>query len=394
MAMKVVAHSVNPFLFGTGSWVYTQIVSLRRWRGIVLCKRRQNREQFPLDDVYALTDLGLLAQVKERLGRRLGRGAFPFMLAAIEKHGASVLHSHFAHQGWLDLALARASGLAHVTSFYGADIWKNSRHELWRARYRELFAHGQRFFVEGNAMRAKVEQLGCPREKIVIQHLGVDVDATRFAERIPSADGSVRVLASGRAVEKKGHELAVRAFARAQREFPALRLSLMILAKSDDEKARLERLRQLVRELALEALVDFPAPRPYAEYRASLFDYHVFFAPSLHASDGDAEGGAPVSIIDMSATGMPIVASRHCDIPEVAPDGVAGLLFDENDETAAASALLEVARAPQRWREWGRAGRAHVEREYSLSKQFARLEELYDASSELRRAAPSGAASR
>lgn len=377
--MNTVAHSVNPFLFGTGSWVYTQIKSLRRWHGIVVCKRRQNRDQFPLDDVYALTDLSLLAQMRERVGRRLGQGAFPFMLAALRAHGASVLHSHFAHQGWLDLALARASGLAHVTSFYGADIWKNSRHEFWRRRYLDLFAQGHRFLVEGNAMRAKVETLGCPREKIVIQHLGVEVDSTVFAERRPSADGLVRVLASGRAVEKKGHEFAVRAVALAHRECPTLRLSLMILAASDDEKARLARLRELVRELDLEAVVDFPPPRPYADYRRSLYDYHVFLAPSLHASDGDAEGGAPVSIIDMSATGMPIVASRHCDIPEVAPDGVSGLLFAENDLEQAVQALLQVARAPERWAAWGRAGRAHVEREYSLTHQFERLETIYDA---------------
>jgi colanic acid/amylovoran biosynthesis glycosyltransferase len=85
-----------------------------------------------------------------------------------------------------------------------------------------------------------------------------------------------------------------------------------------------------------------------------------------------------VSVIDMSATGMPIVASRHCDIPEVAPHGTSGVLFDEDDLDGAVAALLEVARAPQRWIEWGRAGRAHVEREYSLSIQPARLEAIYD----------------
>jgi colanic acid/amylovoran biosynthesis glycosyltransferase len=228
-------------------------------------------------------------------------------------------------------------------------------------------------------MRAKVESLGCPRAKVVIQHLGVDVDQASFAGRRPSADGLVRVLASGRAVEKKGHEFAVRVFAQALREMPQLRLSLMIIAASEDEKARLAGLKALVREQDIEDSVDFPPPRSYADYRKSLYDYHVFFAPSLHAANGDAEGGAPVSVIDMSATGMPIVASRHCDIPEVAPQGVSGLLFDENDFEGAVAALLEVARSPRRWLEWGRGGRAHVEREYSLAIQPARLEAIYDS---------------
>jgi colanic acid/amylovoran biosynthesis glycosyltransferase len=376
---RVVAHSVNPFLFGTGSWVYAQIVALRRWRAIVVCKRRENRESFPLAGVYALEDLPLVAQARERLGRRLSRGAFPFMRRALAENRASVLHSHFASQGWSDLPLAEASGAEHVTSFYGADIWKNSRDEHWRRRYRDLFARAGRFLVEGSAMRAKVESLGCPPEKIVVQHLGVELEGTELVERRKGPDGLVRVLASGRAVEKKGHELAVAAFARARREMPELRLALMVIAKSADERERLQRLKQLVREEGVEAWVDFPPPRPYLEYRRSLYDYHLFLAPSLHASNGDAEGGAPVSLIDMSATGMPIVASRHCDIPEVVPDRVSGVLFDEGDVGAAAAALLEAARCPERWPGWGRAGRAHVEQNYSLATQVAALERLYDS---------------
>ncbi len=384
----VVAHSVNPFLFGTGSWVYLQLVGLRRWRALVVCKRRENRQDFPFEPVHALVDRPLAAQLRERLGRRLSGGVFPFMRRALAEAGARVLHSHFASQGWTDLCLARASGLPHVTSFYGADIWKNSRDERWRGRYAALFEQGALFLVEGNAMRAKVESLGCPPEKIRVQHLGVEVERTALVERRPGPDGLVRVLASGRAVEKKGHELAVRAFALARREWPGMRLSLMILARSPEERARLARLHELVRAERVEDAVDFPPPRPYAEYRRSLDDYHLFLAPSRHAEDGDAEGGAPVSIIDMSATGMPIVAARHCDIPEVAPDGVSGLLFDEGDVEQAAAALLAAVRAPERWAEWGRGGRAHVEREYSLARQVERLEELYDLVSDRPRRPP------
>jgi colanic acid/amylovoran biosynthesis glycosyltransferase len=375
---RVVAHSVNPFLFGTGSWVYGQIVSLRRWRACVLCKRRENSAAFPFDAVHALTDRSKPAQLRERLGRRLSGGVFPFMRRACLQHGATLIHSHFASQGWTDLPLARALGLPLVCSFYGADIWKNSRDPRWRARYADLFAQGTLFLVEGKAMRAKVASLGCPEHKLVVQHLGVDLAPCVFTPRRRPADGLVRVLVSGRAVEKKGHEFAVRVFARARRELPELRLSLMVMAGSADERARLARLRAVVHEQRVADVVDFPVPRPYAEYRQSLQDYHLYFAPSCHASDGDAEGGAPVSLIDMSASGMPIVASRHCDIPEVAPHDVSGLLFDEQDEARATAALLQVASSPARWEEWGRAGRAHVEHDYSLARQARRLEQIYE----------------
>lgn len=377
-SLPMVAHSVNPFLFGTGSWVYGQLQSRRRWDAMVVCKRRENTADYPFERVFALTDLPLAKQMHQRIGRRLGKGVFPFMRDAIREHGARVLHSHFASQGYTDLALAAACGIPHVTSFYGADIWKNTRDDAWRRRYGELFRAGTLFLVEGHAMRAKVESLGCPADKIAVHHLGTAVSRTEFAERRPAADGLVRVLASGRVVEKKGFEMGIRAFARAWREMPELRLSLMVIARTDPERARLAELHAIVKQEEVESVVDFPPSRPYEEYRRSLYGYHVFLAPSLHASNGDAEGGAPVSLIDMSATGMPIAASRHCDIPEVSPDGVAGVLFDEGDVDGCARAILAIARHPERWREWGRAGRAHVEREYEVSRQGALLEAIYD----------------
>jgi colanic acid/amylovoran biosynthesis glycosyltransferase len=265
-----------------------------------------------------------------------------------------------------------------VTSFYGADIWKLGRQESWRRRYEELFAAGARFLVEGHAMRARVIELGCPPEKVVVQHLGVDLADTALVPRAPGPDGEVRLRAAGRAVEKKGFELAVEAFGRARAEHDGLHLSLMLIARSRPEEERVRALRERVRELDLSAVVDFPAPMPYAAYRRALEGYHVFLAPSRHAADGDAEGGAPVSLIEMSASGMPIVASDHCDIPEVVPDGRSGRIVPEGDVEALAAAILELARDPARWPAWGRAGRAHVEAEYRLDAQVAKLEAIYD----------------
>ena len=60
--------------------------------------------------------------------------------------------------------------------------------------------------------------------------------------------------------------------------------------------------------------------------REEAYEHDVFLAPSVTASNGDTEGGAPVAIIEMSASGMPIVSTNHCDIPSVVLDGVTGLL--------------------------------------------------------------------
>ena len=57
--------------------------------------------------------------------------------------------------------------------------------------------------------------------------------------------------------------------------------------------------------------------QPYQVLMEQMYKHHIFISPSVTAKDGDTEGGAPVSIIEASASGMPVVSTTHCDIPEV-----------------------------------------------------------------------------
>ena len=65
--MRIVGHSVNPFLFGTGSWVYTQIKGLERWRAV------DEGAATPGEGVDPGAELEIDAAAAERL-RALGYG--------------------------------------------------------------------------------------------------------------------------------------------------------------------------------------------------------------------------------------------------------------------------------------------------------------------------------
>ena len=71
--------------------------------------------------------------------------------------------------------------------------------------------------------------------------------------------------------------------------------------------------------------------QPFSVMLEEAYGHHIFLSPSVTASDGDTEGGAPVGIIEMTASGMPVISTTHCDIPEVIQNGVTGLLAEERD---------------------------------------------------------------
>jgi colanic acid/amylovoran biosynthesis glycosyltransferase len=131
-----------------------------------------------------------------------------------------------------------------------------------------------------------------------------------------------------------------------------------------------------VAESSLEGAVTFLGLKSARELAELAYAHHVFVSPSRTSRDGDTEGGAPVSIIEMAASGMPVVATTHCDIPEVLGETNRALLSPEGDVDALRAqfeALLQLGD----WRALAEENRNHVERNYDVRLQSAKLADLY-----------------
>ncbi|HET6763493.1 MAG TPA: glycosyltransferase, partial [Longimicrobiaceae bacterium] len=89
--------------------------------------------------------------------------------------------------------------------------------------------------------------------------------------------------------------------------------------------------------------------------------------------------GAPVSLAEMAATGMAVVATTHCDIPQVVLDGVTGYLAPEHDVDALVALMERFAAHPGCWRTMGLAARRHVETWFDARAQGLELAGRYAA---------------
>jgi glycosyltransferase involved in cell wall biosynthesis len=85
-----------------------------------------------------------------------------------------------------------------------------------------------------------------------------------------------------------------------------------------------------------------------------------------------------VILLDAQAAGVPVVATRHADIPEYVADGRGGLLADERDVEGLVACIRQLVDRPESWVAMGRAGRRHVAEQYNAAIQAGRLEDLYD----------------
>lgn len=374
-----VVHYRADWLPLTENWIYNQIAALPSIvESTVVCERFVNKGQFVLPRICCLADLPFRERWWDLGLRRLGlRHHLSFLDRVLRCEKAAILHSHFGHYGWANIG-AVPLGVKHVVTFYGLDVnHLPATDERWKFRYHQLFEKVDRILCEGPHMARCVVDLGCPREKVRVHHLGVRVDNIPFLPRSYEAGEPLRVLIAASFREKKGITYALEALARLASE---IKLEVTLIGDaSDDARSKDEKLKilKVIQQGQLGQIVRMLGYQPYDVLMKEAYQHHVFLSPSVAAGDGDTEGGAPVSIIDMVASGMPIVSTSHCDIPAIIKHGHWGLLAAERDVMGLVDHLKWLVGNPGQWHNMLVKGREHVEREFNAVVQGARLAEIY-----------------
>jgi colanic acid/amylovoran biosynthesis glycosyltransferase len=351
----------------THNWIYEQFRVLRHYRPVVLAYKTRNLDRFPVERIVAVRRRNPLQQARDYLGRRF-LGYYPSFASAVRAEKAVLLHAHFGDRGVASVALARELRVPLLVSFYGFDLWRDQGNPArLRARYAELFQQCTYAIAEGPVAHRRMIELGCPKAKARIHPLGIDLNELRYAQRPRSK--KLRVLAAARFTEKKGLVYGVEAFCRAAAEEPGLQLTIAGDANSSAAQQQIKaELHDLVKNSHMSERIRFVGELPPSELRRLLYEHDVLLQPSVRAADGDAEGGLPVILLEAAASGMPLIGSRHCDIPEILVGGQTGWLCEERDVAGLATALVSAARDPVRRARFGRNARRRVEQRFNISQ--------------------------
>lgn len=378
-----VVHSTPVWLPVTQTWIHTQASRLPpdRVESHVVCERSENLDQFPVPRLHDFSKAGAWERTWDRGLRRLGlRRHLGYLARTARRVKADVLHSHFGDVAWANLGAARAAGCRHAATFYGYDMSRLARSPAWQSRFRQLFDGVDRVFCEGPHMARRVVELGCPESKMRVHHLGIALERLPFRPRSWAPGKVLKVLIAATFTEKKGIPYALEALGRLRRQ---VEVEVTVIGDAREESAENQsQKRKILSTISAHGMNDrvrLLGFQPHARMIEEAYAHHVFLSPSVAAADGDTEGGAPVSILEMAASGMLVVSTRHCDIPNVLEDGRSGLLAGERDVEGLLDRLLVAVREPQRWPDMLARARARIEAEFDARIQGERLASHYEA---------------
>src|SRR5690554_622290 len=318
------------WLADSETFVRDQVAALTRWEPFLVGLRRR-------DNVLGVTpDLAPLAsnRLTEARTQYLGSlGLRRRIASALRAADVRVVHAHFGTSATQALPIARLAGLPLVVAFHGSDLTRTPTMRwpfgaTYRRRLARVFEYASSLVAVSEFIAAELVRLGAPEHKIVVRHIGIDVDPTSPP---PPARGRRGIVFVGRLVAKKGVDHLLEAVALLPFELRAKHPLRIVGAGPlrDELEAR-------AGELGVDAR--FFGHQSPAEVRRRFGQARVLGAPSRTAADGDAEGFGMV-FLEAAAQGTPAVAYRHGGVRESVVDGETGLLAPEGDIAALAENL-------------------------------------------------------
>ena len=171
-----------------------------------------------------------------------------------------------------------------------------------------------------------------------------------------------------RLASRKGHAQVLRTLAQLVPTHPTAHY--LIVGDGPDEG----RLRQMVRELGLEAHVTFAGYVPEEELNHYYDVADVYVMPSR--PEGDTVEGFGLVFIEAGARGLPVIGGRHGGVQEAIVDGQTGYLVDPLDRDEIARRILELIEHPALRRMLGKQGRKRVLSEFTAPRMARRTIEV------------------
>ena len=298
-------------------------------------------------------------------------------LRVAQKTHATIMHAHWVIPGGV-IGAAAAGGIPLVISLHGSDVFVAERHAAVRVAAWAAFGRASWVTACSDDLRRRALRIGADAARSSVIPYGVDstrfrpdaVERTRGREMIGVADSAPLVLAVGRLVRKKGFEYLIDAAAILKRDHPTLRVA--IAGAGDLE----ESLRIRARDEGVGEQVQFLGMVSHQLIPTLLAAADVAVAPSVHDEAGNVDG-LPNTVMEILASGTPLVATGAGGIASVATDGATALLVPEREPRELAAAIDRLLRDEVEARAMGHRARELVTGHYSWARVAEDFEAVY-----------------
>jgi phosphatidyl-myo-inositol dimannoside synthase len=359
--------------------IYRALVELGRSEVTILTKKIPGWQKF--DDLGSSALFRIRRQFRPLRSwkyRELPKGVGPFLQALwyVLCHQPEIVHvGDLYPQGLTAMILKKLLGLPYVIYCHGEEIAQTDRYRYQPGVRDRIYKSADAVIANAEFARQNLLRIGvCPDR---ICKITPGVDAKRFRPgpaniellRQYGLEDKTVILTVARLVPRKGHDIALQAFASICREFPCAHY--LIVGTGPEET----HLRQLVQQLSLQDRVTF-AGFGSSEVLPDLYNLcEVMLLANRQEANGDVEGFGIV-FLEANAAGKAVIGGRSGGAVEAVVDGTTGCLVNPEDAAEVGDALRRLLSDRELRTRMGAAGARRANHEFTWAERARMLEDL------------------
>lgn len=219
----------------------------------------------------------------------------------------------------------------------------------------DIYDHIHCFIAPSLFLKEQVESMGFEKN---IVHVFNFIDIEKFIPEYGWKENSITYV--GRLSEEKGVKTLINAMV----NLPELQLN--IIGDGPERKALEEEIESKgIKNIRL--LGHMSSDKVYQEIKKSMF----MVVPSEWYENN------PMSVIEAFALGKPVIGANIGGIPELVKDGETGLTFESGNVDDLVEKIQYAISDEKQLIQWGKAGRAFVEKELNSDKHYKKLMSIY-----------------
>lgn len=283
----------------------------------------------------------------------------------LKKLKISLVFAEYGQTGAEMMEICQHLNIPLIVHFHGYDAYHKQVLELYHNKYKGMFKYASKIIAVSHDMEKQLQKLGSPKNKILYNPYGPH---DSFYNIMPDFNSN-QLLFVGRFVNKKAPFLTILAFKKALESCPDLKLMMI------GDGCLLDICKMMSKALNLETSLTFAGAIKHEHIHDFFAKSFCFIQHSVLTPDNDSEG-TPVGILEASAAGLPVIATRHAGISDIVIHEKTGLLVEEFDIEAMAESIVQVAKSRKQAQQMGSNGRSFITAHFSLKEHIARLNKV------------------
>lgn len=283
---------------------------------------------------------------------------------------ADVIHAYVETYAPIARALSMLTGKPYFVTAHGTyGVLGYSLPFPANLLHADAFKHASRVIAVSEYTKKRLEAFGLKNVEAI--HNGIRFDAYAPERVRPFLEREPLALSVGAFKRRKGHHVAVEAFATLAKEDSSARL---IIAGDQGDRAYVERVRLIAESFGVLPRIEFLGLVTPEELRVLYGRARAFVMTSL--SEGAHFEGFGLVYLEANANGVPVVGATGSGVENAILDGETGYLVPQHDVEATAGALKKLLFDEAEWTRLSKRAQAFA-REHDWSVIAPRYAKLY-----------------